>query len=329
MAQKELIEDGTLVLQQGMQEDHAYKVESGTLDIFARTTDGSELLLAQVGPGDVIGEMAVVLGSKRCANARANGQVILTRIPGHELRRDIQKSETARGKMMRLIANRVVRNIPLFADLSPREKMKLPAGEGPFLYPKKSCLFQEGEPITHLYILCSGHVQHFNTTAGNEEITVELHKAGDVFCKSAACLTDGVYRTGARAIDDVYAVKLPVDAFKSVLRKHDKVAERLMTSLAERNMLKQLEMEQRATMTAPEILSSFLRRICASYGLDPQGFTLPYKKSLIAARLGMETGTLSRAWPKLADYGIVTNGARITIVDEDPRTNRHLNYPQI
>ncbi|MBU6474635.1 MAG: cyclic nucleotide-binding domain-containing protein [Alphaproteobacteria bacterium] len=297
--------------------DYVYKIESGTIDISMRDPDGEEVFLAELGPGEIIGEMAVMLGGRRCASARAHGDVVLSRIPGQELHKRVKRSGAMHAYMMRLIADRAIRNISLFAGLSAEEKASLPKGEGPVLYPKKSYLFRENEPIAHLYVLCSGHVQHFNTTDTGQEITVELHKPGDVFCKSAACLHDGFFSTSTRAIDDAYVIKLPIGQFKEVMRRYETVADRLLFSLARRNMINQYEMEQRATMTAPQILSSFLRRLCYSYGFDPHGFTLPYKKSLVAARLGMETETLSRAWAKLAEYGIIVDGTRITILDEE------------
>jgi CRP-like cAMP-binding protein len=79
--------------------------------------------------------------------------------------------------------------------------------------------------------------------------------------------------------------------------------------------MKQEEMERQVTMTAPQILAHFLRQICDSHGLDPRGFALPYKKSLIASRLGMELETLSRAWPKLKDHGIIVKGSYVSFPD--------------
>ena len=42
---------------------------------------------------------------------------------------------------------------------------------------------------------------------------------------------------------------------------------------------------------------------------------LPYDKGLIAARLGMQPETLSRALAKLRPLGVETHGSRVTIRD--------------
>ena len=64
-------------------------------------------------------------------------------------------------------------------------------------------------------------------------------------------------------------------------------------------------------MSTTEILASFLKDTCKSYGIDSHSFTLPFKKSLIASRLGMELETLSRALPKLKEHGITVKGSQV------------------
>ena len=100
------------------------------------------------------------------------------------------------------------------------------------------------------------------------------------------------------------------------MKRHESVANRLLSSLARFAIMKQIEVEQQATMTAPQLLDCFLRQLCRSYELDPHGFTLPYKKSLIASRLGMEMETLSRAWPKLKDHGIMVKGSHVIFLEK-------------
>jgi CRP-like cAMP-binding protein len=317
MEQKEFVQAGALILKQGTVGNQAYVVESGKIEVSMKDPDGVEILLAELGPGEIFGEMAALFGGKRIASARASGDSVVTVLSGQKLQESTQESDSMRTYLMDLIANRTIRNICLFTDISEEEKKKLPRGEGPFLCADKEYLFKEDDPIKYLYVLCSGHVQEYRNIACGHEITVDLHKAGDMFCKSAPFLKDGLFHTNARAIDNAYVVRLPIEQFKEVMKKHESVADRLLSTLARMAMMKQIEVEQQATMTAPQILAFYLRQLCVSYGLDPRGFTLPYKKSLIASRLGMEMETLSRAWPKLKELGIVVKGSHISFVEED------------
>ncbi len=209
----------------------------------------------------------------------------------------------------------IARNISLFSDLTENEKDSLLKEGGIYSYRSKECLFMEGDPIKFLYIVCDGLVQEFRQTADGRELTVNIHKKGDVFCKTEIFLNEGLHNTNAMAIDSAYVMELPIDKFKESLQKHKSVAQRLASSLARFAAMKQIEVEQQATMTSAQILALFLRQTCASHGLDPRGFSLPYKKSLIASRLGMKLETLSRALPKLKEQGITVKGSHVSFTD--------------
>lgn len=62
---------GALVFRQGDQGDRLYIVKSGVLEILAVTGDGAEPTpVAYLGPGEVLGELALLTGSPRTATAR-------------------------------------------------------------------------------------------------------------------------------------------------------------------------------------------------------------------------------------------------------------------
>ena len=222
---------------------------------------------------------------------------------------------------------KIVRNIPLFSSLTNQEKDDFLAGGTVYSYKLKDVLFRQDDPIKYLYIVTEGIVQELNRTYSGREITQDLHKAGDIICKTEMFLQRDLHQTGAIAVTDVYVLELPIQAFKKNLLKHNSVAASFLSSLAEHSFMKKLELEQKMTMTTTEILASFLRQMCKSYGFSANGFTLPFKKSLIASRLGMELETLSRALPKLKQYGITVKGSHVVFhdaVDEFlPRPVRH------
>jgi len=70
---------GDFVFHQGDPALNFYSVEKGTLDIVrANETDGTEELVAVVGPGDFFGEMALIEGRARSASVRARTEVEVT-----------------------------------------------------------------------------------------------------------------------------------------------------------------------------------------------------------------------------------------------------------
>jgi CRP-like cAMP-binding protein len=74
LAQGQLLEfgPGEVVFRQGEQGDRLFVVKSGVLEVVAAPTDGSEpVVVAYLGTGEVIGELALLTGSPRSATVRS------------------------------------------------------------------------------------------------------------------------------------------------------------------------------------------------------------------------------------------------------------------
>jgi len=74
LAQGHLIEygPGDVVVRQGDQGDRLFVVKSGVLEVVAAPTDGSEpVVVAYLGTGEVLGELALLTGSPRSATVRS------------------------------------------------------------------------------------------------------------------------------------------------------------------------------------------------------------------------------------------------------------------
>jgi len=208
-----------------------------------------------------------------------------------------------------------IRNSPLFTGLTEGEKDVLLEGGEIHFHAPQGYLFRQGDGVEYFYIVCKGIVREFRKSHRGSEITVNIHGPGNAFCTAEMFLKEGLHQTSAAAVDDAHVMKLPIQPLKKNLQKYKVVLERLICSLAQFAFMKQVEVEQQATMTATQIVAAFLRQICASHELDPGGFELPYSKSLIASRLGMEGETLSRTLHKLRQYGITVRGNHVSFHD--------------
>jgi CRP-like cAMP-binding protein len=63
---------GAVIFRQGDQGDRLYLVKSGVLEVVAQPSDGSEPMpVAYLGPGEVLGELALLTGSPRTATVRS------------------------------------------------------------------------------------------------------------------------------------------------------------------------------------------------------------------------------------------------------------------
>ena len=91
------IEDGDRLFAEGETAEHAYVIVAGQLEILKHSAD-REVLLAVRGPGDVIGEMALLENAPRMAAAAARGPTTLLEIPRSVFEEVLASSpEAARG----------------------------------------------------------------------------------------------------------------------------------------------------------------------------------------------------------------------------------------
>jgi putative ABC transport system ATP-binding protein len=64
-------EPGEVVFEQGARSDLVYTIEDGEIEIIRQRVDGTEELLAVLGPGRYFGELGPLFGLQRSATARA------------------------------------------------------------------------------------------------------------------------------------------------------------------------------------------------------------------------------------------------------------------
>lgn len=75
------ISEDEILFQQGEKGDHAYLILKGKVAVILNSVyDGSEVVIAEIGEGDIVGEMAILEESPRAATVKAIGQVILLKI---------------------------------------------------------------------------------------------------------------------------------------------------------------------------------------------------------------------------------------------------------
>lgn len=65
------LESGEVLFEQGDQSEAMYVLASGRLEVRAETELGDEVDLAELGPGEIVGEMSLIEGGERSASVRA------------------------------------------------------------------------------------------------------------------------------------------------------------------------------------------------------------------------------------------------------------------
>jgi tRNA A-37 threonylcarbamoyl transferase component Bud32 len=113
--------NGELIVREGERGDRAYIVESGECEAF-RATEHGEVPLRRIGPGEVIGELALFSSGKRTASIRAITPMTLL-----EVTRDALEQELPTGSWTRQVVNTVVQR---FLSMD-QAQASMPSGRRP------------------------------------------------------------------------------------------------------------------------------------------------------------------------------------------------------
>jgi len=99
------IEAGEVLFEQGSESDEMFVVMEGSIEV-ADTTGGRNVVLARLGPGEVLGEMSLLEDKPRTAEARAVTKTRVIRIPQDELFGLLTTPEAALS-MLRTVTSRL------------------------------------------------------------------------------------------------------------------------------------------------------------------------------------------------------------------------------
>jgi predicted acylesterase/phospholipase RssA len=122
---------GETLIQTGGPGDCLYVVVSGRLHAFIEMVDGQERLVREMGPGETVGEMALVSGERRSATVRAARDTELLRLSKRGFESIVHRHPESLLRITRVVVDRL-RNPPLASRAigTVRTIGLLPAGRG-------------------------------------------------------------------------------------------------------------------------------------------------------------------------------------------------------
>ena len=205
--------------------------------------------------------------------------------------------------------------VPLFAGLEMGSLADLLAGATVRRFSPNALLFAEGEPAGQFYVVLDGWVRLYRQTPDGRESLIALFARGESFAEAVMFL-GGKFPVSGAAVDESRLLVIPAEPFLRALRSDNELCFRMMASMAVHLRRLVAQVEQLTVRSSTERLAQFLLEL-ARNGAESAIAHLPYDKGLLAARLGMQPETLSRALAKLRPLGVETKGSRVTIRDID------------
>lgn len=176
---------------------------------------------------------------------------------------------------------------------------------------KGKVLFVHGDQAERFYFIKSGWVKIFRETPAGTQVVVDIFSAGQIFGETAI-FEDSIYPYSAEVVEKGDVVSLPLSNLKLEMESNNKFALDMLACMARYRRKQDTEIEHRSTQNAAQRIGCFLLHLADPSETGSVKIHLPYDKTLVAARLGMQPETFSRALAKLRDKtGIHIKGADI------------------
>ncbi len=213
-------------------------------------------------------------------------------------------------------------SVPLFKSLQDDTLENLIRTASSSMHPKKKILFIHEEKAERFFLIKSGWVKLFRETLEGDQAVIDILTRGHLFGEMSV-FDGGLYPYSAEVVEKSEIISLPTHILKSEIENNHKFAVAFLNAMATSRNRQDHEIEHRVIQNASQRIGCFLLRLDKNE--REEGLIkihLPYDKTLVAARLGMQPETFSRALSKLKkETGIRVKGSYIEMDSLDPLSN--------
>jgi NTE family protein/lysophospholipid hydrolase len=231
---------GATLLRQGDPDRDVYLILRGRLGVQAEHANGTSTLVDEVGPGSLVGEMALLTGQPRTATVFAVEDSDLARVSREDFERLALRHPEALNEFLRRIVPRMrgtqlahlltevfgALERDVLADIAAQlEWVQLRSGER---------LFGEGDAGDDVYLVSHGRLRVSVADGdGSERVLEEVGRGGTI--GDIALLTGEPRAATVHAVRDTYLLRLTRAAYDALLVRHPlammEIARRAVTRL--------------------------------------------------------------------------------------------------
>jgi CRP/FNR family transcriptional regulator len=205
--------------------------------------------------------------------------------------------------------------VAIFSGLAEGELAFLTQRAVPRRYTTGEIVFSEGEPCSGLYVVETGHVRIFKSSANGREQVLSIDGPGSSIAELP--VFDGGNYPASVAIDDATLLFVSKQDFQALCLAHPQVALKVLRVVGTR--LRRLVgiIEELSFTTGRHRLASFLLRLAEKEGKrtsEGVEITLPVSNQELASQIGTVRELVSRNLSRLQAEGMLKiDGRSLTI----------------
>lgn len=178
---------------------------------------------------------------------------------------------------------------------------------------RRQTLFIQGDAANYMYVVLEGWIKLTRITSTGEEVVVTVYSTGESFGEAAA-LQNGLYPVSSEAVTNSRLLAVKASTILNELKTQPDLAIAMLSCTFQHLHELVLQIEDMKSLSSVKRLAAFLIAL-APVDEGSCTFALPYDKTLIAARLGMKPESLSRAFSRLRQSGVVASRNNVAIKD--------------
>ena len=180
-------------------------------------------------------------------------------------------------------------------------------------FERGATLFVQGEPANAIFIVLDGWVKLFRISQNGAEAVVGVFTKGQSFGEGAA-FQNGTYPVVAETVTDCRLCRVNATMLLELMKRKPELCNSILAAVFTHLRELVAQIEQLKARTGAQRVAEFLLEQCTCKA-GACTVMLPYDKVLIAARLGMQPESLSRAFGKLKGNGVSINQNSAEIAD--------------
>jgi CRP/FNR family transcriptional regulator len=214
-----------------------------------------------------------------------------------------------------------LKDIVLFQGVSPEKIKTLAAQATTKKFKPGEMIIGEADPIRSFYVVLSGQVKLYRSSAEGKEQTLQLLGPGDPFGLCTAFATDS-FPASAMAIEESTVLFIPGMVMEVLARQEPAILFNIIQILSQRLKDSMTLIESLALKELPGRLASFLMHSVSGNRSDQKNaIELTISQRELSKILGATPEALSRALRKMTNDGIIsTSGRSMTILDRQALT---------